>query len=230
MEKSKRGMETGTYVFILVAVIGGIVFFIFVVPLFGKTSGGAVVMLKRWAGLIPESDLEEQREAERVSKELKDNAEKIYSQFELILKKCINEYLEDTSCICGVIDFTQLNNYNLILSNDRGTSTLMLQDSNRVQVSNKRSQIGRLLLLHSSSGLSPNINLFNDYSQRIVYVFFSKDMVNFKLVNTDIEKYEGDMTSIFFRKFSNNMIAVDDSRYGTRDCEAEEGSFSYIRR
>lgn len=230
MKKSKRGMETGTYVFMLVAVIGGIVFFIFVVPLYGKTSGGAIVMLKRWAGITSESDLEKQKEAERVGKELKDNAERVYLQFESILKKCINEYSEDTSCICGIIDFTQLNNYNLVLSNDRGTSTLVLQDSNRVQVSDKRSQIGRLLLLHSSSGLSQNANLFNDYSQRIVYVLFSKDMVNFKLVDTDIKRYEGSMNSIFFRKFTNNMIVVDDSRYGTRDCKTEEGAFSYIRR
>ena len=227
MIKNKKSMEA--MIWVTIVVIGGIILFTIIVPLFYKTGSNALINLKKWAGFKSEADLEKEREAERVTKELRGNAENVYSQFESVLKKCINEYINDVSCICGTLDFTELNDYNLILSNDAGTSTLTLLDSNRVPVGDKKSNIGRLLILHSSSGLS-NGNSFNDYSQRLVYVLFSKDLVYFKLTDTEFEKYKGAMKNLFFRKFTNNMLVVDDFRYGTRDCKAEEQPFGYIKR
>ena len=228
MIKNKKSMQE-TMILLAVVVVGGIILFTTIVHLSNQTAGGALTTLKKWAGFTSESDLEKEGEAERVTKELRGNAENVYSQFESVLKKCINEYMNDVSCICGTLDFTEINDYNLILSNDAGTSTLTLLDSNRVPVGDKKSNIGRLLILHSSSGLS-NGNSFNDYSQRLVYVLFSKDRVYFKLTDTEFEKYKGAMTNIFFRKFTNNMLVVDNSRYGTRDCKTEEQPFGYIKR
>ena len=221
MKKSKSGMETGAYVIALVALIGGIVFFIFVVPLFGKTSGGAVVMLKKWAGLTPESDLEKQKEAERVGNELKENAENAYMDMAGILKGCLNN---DKICSCGFMDFTKLNSYNLILRNERTAQTLVLADKNMVPL--KSDRVGTFLVLHSS-GPGPFrddlITQLNNYPRQTNYILFSKNKMEFNIGEAgaySVEK-DGDMSKVFFRKLTKDVLVAENFDLQLRRCSNE---------
>lgn len=209
MTKGKRGMETGTYVFILVAVIGGIVLFVFVVPLFGKTSGGAVVMLKRWAGLTPESNLEEQREAERVDRELKENAERVYLRFGDNIKKCLEDKSSSKPCVCPQVDFTELSDYSLKISDSGGKKTLELLDSNLVPVSGNKATIGEVAFIPGDLGsgfyAAAELDFYNrptpltktllGYNQ--AYLLFSKDRL---MYGANIENLKNRMNQVNFIK------------------------------
>ena len=193
---------------------------LFIIPnqLYGA-SGGVLKIIKDKLNPTTKEDIEKQKETERVSKELLDNAESFYEQFNTIVKKCVNENSNEKMCTCGSMDFTKLNDYSLVLSNDKGNQYSEIRDVNKVPI--KGTSLGKFLILQDYNGVPPNDNLFNelsDYSKRLIYILFSKDKLTFKLSDNTFDKSKGKMEKIIFRKLTKDVFVVDESDYGIRKC------------
>ncbi|MBI2655908.1 hypothetical protein HYX06_05810 [Candidatus Woesearchaeota archaeon] len=183
-----------------------------------KGSSAIINPLKKWAGLETEDDLERQKEGERVKSELSSSAEKVYTDTTGILKGCLNN---DKLCSCGFVDFTKLNTYNLILRNERTIQTLALTDENKVPLTSNR--IGTFLVLHSSGPgpFSDNlITQLDNYPRQTNYILFSQDKMEFNIGDSgeySVEK-EGDMSKVFFRKLTKDVLVAENFDLQLRRC------------
>ncbi|MBI4453240.1 hypothetical protein HY636_01210 [Candidatus Woesearchaeota archaeon] len=202
-----------------------------------STAEAAAGPIKKWLGKESTEDAEKRKEAERISKELVERASKIYDELSKKIDECMSDNANDVSCVCGSLDFTQLNDYHLKI--DIGTSNVLeLLDSKKVSVKNK--DLSRAFVLGPTDiSRTPTSNAKeidyarpNAISSRIrqlnpTYALFSKDDAIFNSGNTEFKKFEGRMNKLSFIKIATDTIAVDEQDYGMRKCGEELNCIKY---
>ena len=211
--KHKKGFEiNSTMVGIAVVVTAFLLLFMIIPGLLKKSSGGALDTIKKWAGSTSESDLENQKEGERVNEELKENAENAYLRFESNIKKCMEERTKNVPCLCPTIDFGQLNEFSLKITNSGENKILELLDQKLVPVGNRKSILGDISFVpgdlddgfYAAAELdfygSPTSLTQELLKSNMQYFLFSKDKLAFNGGRGDIEKLEGGMDKLRFIK------------------------------
>jgi hypothetical protein len=181
---------------------------------------------------MSKEDVEGKEREESIQKELLENAKKVSNTFTSMIEYCIKKNRYDRLCSCGTIDFTQLNNYNLRLTNDDGNMLLELLNSELLPVRGETKDLGNFVIgpIDSTRGpynhvgyddyLKPNsiANRVKIFNSQIKYILFSKDKTTFRR-NVDYGKSEGKMHNIDFVKLTEDTIVVaDENRYWTRRC------------
>ena len=231
--KIYKKAKIGIIVEVLVILVIGFVVWHILNSGIQETASAVANPLKKMLGIESKEDLEKQKEAERVSKELADRAVNVYTQFADKIERCTTDYYEDRSCICANIDFTQLNEYSLKISSRGRTSVLELLDSRKVSVKDKQYLLDNFLIgpldvsiLPSSASRETDYSRPTDISKRIeqfnpTYTLFSKDQVIFNKDNADIKKFEGKMKNINFIKVAEDTVVIDEQDFGMRKCGEE---------
>jgi len=121
--KSKKAVHPGLLVgILLVLIVAGLLLMIY--PWINTAFSSTANPLKKIAGL---NDAAEQQ---RVEKELKENAEKIFKEFTTSLQDCASS--GQVQCECGIYDFSPLSNYAIQILPQ--TKRVVLVDSNLVPV------------------------------------------------------------------------------------------------
>src|SRR3989338_2712805 len=104
--------------FMFLAVIAGLL----IMGIFGEPIKKAFAAVTD--PLLKKIGLDDDSEQEEVEKELLNNAKEVFNNFKNVIEHCKNS--PDLNCACGKIDFTQLNQYSLMLSNKRDTGNTYL--------------------------------------------------------------------------------------------------------
>jgi hypothetical protein len=204
--KFKKG-KISIVVFMLIAVIAGLL----IIGIFGepiKKAFAAVTdpLLKKVG--LEEDDSEQQI----VEEELLENAKEVFTNFKNVIDQCKNS--KDLKCACGVMDFTQLNNYKILLSNKRvtGNTYLILLAPNGLPVD---PQVQPEIPIDNFPTLTEDIyensDKINDYNNKENYFRFSSLKIVYGIDGDEKEKFKDKMQNIYFWKPVMGATIFDDN-------------------
>ena len=190
--KSKKGNISLVVAVFVIVVIGLLIMGIFGEQIKNAFTAATDPLLKRVG--LEEDDSEQQV----VEQELLENAKKAFNNFNIVIAQCKNS--QDLKCGCGVMDFTQLNNYKILLSSNNQitkNSFLTLLDSKGIQVGDQ-TPIENFPTLPED--IYKDSGKFNDYKNKDNYLRFSIGKVVYGIDGTENNKFEGKMRAIYFSK------------------------------
>lgn len=212
-----------------ISVLVEILIILIVVFLFwGIVSGGinkafdsAINPAKKWLNLDTKEDIDKQKEAERVGKELQDNAIKVSTEVESVLNKCIKDNPKGRNCLCGTVDFTRLNDYNLKITNEGGNQVLELLDSRKVSIA-KRSNMGSFLFGPLFVGSAVLADTYENYKLALNfrYTLISREKIIFNKDGIEHLKFFSTMEKVNFIKPIENVVFIDELNYGLKKCSS----------
>lgn len=146
---------------------------------------------------------EDGSEKKIVEQELLDNAKKVFDDFKAVIEQCKDG--RDLKCGCGLMDFTQLNKYSIMLSSnnkDTKNSFLQLLDSKGLPVPvGDPAPIDPTPIANFPTlpeDIYKDSGKFSDYKSKDNYLRFSIDKLVYGINGDKNEKFKGKMKSIHF--------------------------------
>jgi len=184
-----------------------------------KLSTSLISFLKDKIGMSSKEELDKQKEAERVNKELADNAAAVYEQFQNMVNNC--GMVNTKPCTCGNLDFTKLNDYSLKISNTDKGQIIELLDSSLVSVKGKNKNIGTYVFLYPDMsqikyGLSisrkeqdcDTIQGCVEQSRKINFAAISSLMIKYNTIEGPKE-LKDNLNKVRLVKLANNVYEID---------------------
>ena len=190
--------------FMFLAVIAGLL----IMGIFGEPIKKAFAAVTD--PLLKKIGLDDDSEQEEVEKELLNNAKEVFNNFKNVIEHCKNS--PDLNCACGKIDFTQLNQYSLMLSNKRDTGNTYLNllgsDGLPVLQEDITPTMGNFPTLPKD--IYENNGKRNEYLAENNDFIFSIEKVIYKKQDlSEEEKFNGKMNSIYFLKPESGFTIFD---------------------
>ena len=217
MKSNKKSMTT-TFIMLVVSIIAVILIVNASTNFLVKGKNAVLNPIKKFFGIQNPEYTAQKKEQERIGKSLLENAEKVYNEFEAAISKCVQDTSSNKPCMCGTMDFTNLNQYSLKLTNDRDSQTLEFLDSSSVPVAGKRTNLGSFVIVPvdgtSSIKNSGTVDFYNSPDQITLitlsfnpqYLTFSKDNTAFYKGTYILKKSEGSMKRINFIKLKKGIV------------------------